>query len=502
MLYLRRAFFQNQGPIQDLNISIPFTDDGKPKPLIMVGENGSGKTIFLAAVADAILEFQSAVFDDALPRQGVGHQYFKLLGDNSRRIGSDYSTTVLRFREATLDYDYCEKTGNAPQIDAQTLWSDTPLSLNGWNQGSGKHCSRIHLGNKKPLEDAFRTGTFTFFMSNRAEIPHWLNSHSAEIKDRSSFRAKFNTRLDKPLTIVSSMDETLDQISGIALIDEIDAHLHIDLQRDVLPNLIAMFPRVQFLITSHAPLFLFGMERKFGVSGASILHMPDGKALNCRQFSEYEEVIASIDVQDVIRRSVKQTVVLVEGASDEILLKTAWEKRKGGEMPFELVNSYDCYSIQNHYLREQLFVKSPTRTFIGLLDFDAAFECWERVQNTKNGNWSELVQDASNGLTLKHRTHKAYLSLLPIPRFRAEMASREFGRDSCLSIEFLFDDANIAPHVIEKALPGGGRKRKFNDEKKMAFAECASRLNPDQFLNFDPLFALFDLIIANANGQK
>jgi predicted ATPase len=41
---------------------------------------------------------------------------------------------------------------------------------------------------------------------------------------------------------------------GIALIDEIDAHLHPEWQRMVIKSLTELFPNVQFIITSHSPL--------------------------------------------------------------------------------------------------------------------------------------------------------------------------------------------------------------------------------------------------------
>ena len=55
----------------------------------------------------------------------------------------------------------------------------------------------------------------------------------------------------------------LDAISGIVAIDEIELHLHSNLQRDILPNLIKRFPKIQFIITSHSPLFILGMEKTF-----------------------------------------------------------------------------------------------------------------------------------------------------------------------------------------------------------------------------------------------
>ena len=44
--------------------------------------------------------------------------------------------------------------------------------------------------------------------------------------------------------------------SGIVLIDEIELHLHPEWQRNILPRLMATFPNVQFIITTHSPLVL------------------------------------------------------------------------------------------------------------------------------------------------------------------------------------------------------------------------------------------------------
>ncbi len=47
----------------------------------------------------------------------------------------------------------------------------------------------------------------------------------------------------------------LNTIEGIVLIDEVDLHLHIKLQKDILPQLIKLFPKVQFIVSSHSPFF-------------------------------------------------------------------------------------------------------------------------------------------------------------------------------------------------------------------------------------------------------
>lgn len=43
------------------------------------------------------------------------------------------------------------------------------------------------------------------------------------------------------------------EISGIVLIDEIDAHLHVTLQKKVFSFFDATFPNIQFIITTHSP---------------------------------------------------------------------------------------------------------------------------------------------------------------------------------------------------------------------------------------------------------
>lgn len=72
----------------------------------------------------------------------------------------------------------------------------------------------------------------------------------------------------------------LHQIKGVVVIDEIELHLHAELQREVLPKLIKLFPLVQFIITSHSPLFLLGMQEEFGDDGFDIYEMPNAQKIS------------------------------------------------------------------------------------------------------------------------------------------------------------------------------------------------------------------------------
>jgi AAA15 family ATPase/GTPase len=49
-------------------------------------------------------------------------------------------------------------------------------------------------------------------------------------------------------------------LEGIVLIDEIETHLHIELQKKILPFLIKLFPKIQFIVSTHSPFVLSSVD--------------------------------------------------------------------------------------------------------------------------------------------------------------------------------------------------------------------------------------------------
>ncbi|KJU84190.1 ATPase AAA [Candidatus Magnetobacterium bavaricum] len=49
-------------------------------------------------------------------------------------------------------------------------------------------------------------------------------------------------------------------IQGIVLIDEIETHLHVSLQKEILPLLTSFFPKIQFIVTTHSPFVLSSID--------------------------------------------------------------------------------------------------------------------------------------------------------------------------------------------------------------------------------------------------
>lgn len=49
--------------------------------------------------------------------------------------------------------------------------------------------------------------------------------------------------------------------SGVTIIDEIELHLHLAMQQDVLERLLNTFPRMQFIVSTHAPMVLSNLQQ-------------------------------------------------------------------------------------------------------------------------------------------------------------------------------------------------------------------------------------------------
>jgi hypothetical protein len=135
-----------------------------------------------------------------------------------------------------------------------------------------------------------------------------------------------------------------DNISGIVVIDEADLHLHVAFQNSVLPKLIAMFPRIQFIISLHSPMAIIGMQQSLS-TGFEIRELPSGAVIDPEGYSEFRHAFDVLSKtrrfqNEVVERvrSSGRPILLVEGKTDASILDTAWQKLHPGEEPlFDIV---------------------------------------------------------------------------------------------------------------------------------------------------------------------
>lgn len=83
----------------------------------------------------------------------------------------------------------------------------------------------------------------------------------------------------------SGLEDALDT-PGIVLIDEIDLHLHPMWQRKVIEQLTTIFPKVQFVVSTHSPNVVLG-----AMDIAQVIKLEQGDvddSINLSQFSNYD----------------------------------------------------------------------------------------------------------------------------------------------------------------------------------------------------------------------
>jgi hypothetical protein len=177
---------------------------------------------------------------------------------------------------------------------------------------------RFGVGNRKSRK-------LEIMKNDRSWIPNLFQLSSGEV-----------LLLDLFLSIIRDCDlsETnfgqLSDIKGIVLIDEIDSHLHGKLQKEILPSLIKLFPKVQFVITTHSPMFLLGMQQTFGTNGFDIIEMPTASPVSVENFTEFHDLFSAISDTKTFVLSINTEVqkstlpiVFVEGDYDvKYLTKT------------------------------------------------------------------------------------------------------------------------------------------------------------------------------------
>lgn len=101
----------------------------------------------------------------------------------------------------------------------------------------------------------FDEETFEFHILQQGKEPFDFNTLS------SGYQAVLDIVLDIIMRMQSQTKHRFDfSLPGIVLVDEIETHLHLELQKNILPLLTTVFPNIQFVVTSHSPFILNSIE--------------------------------------------------------------------------------------------------------------------------------------------------------------------------------------------------------------------------------------------------
>ena len=101
----------------------------------------------------------------------------------------------------------------------------------------------------------FDEETFQFFIHMSGREKFDFNSMSSGYSAIWDIVADLMLRMEKQSQRTFRFD-----MPGIVLIDEIETHLHLELQKKIMEILTGIFPNIQFVVTTHSPFILNSLE--------------------------------------------------------------------------------------------------------------------------------------------------------------------------------------------------------------------------------------------------
>ena len=316
----------------------------------------------------------------------------------------------------------------------------------------------------------------------------------------------------------------LEKIQGIVLIDEIEKHLHITLQKVILPKMFALFPNVQFIVSSHSPFLNMGLATE--LLEKHVIFDLDHNGFSCSATKNelYEEVYnMMIDENhrfaklcedlNVKLKSLTKPLIITEGKTDLKHILKAKEILGITDLDFDIIqnNQQPDGDSNLHKLLEQAAHIDNKNKIIGIFDRDI----------------KKTVEDIEkNGQQIKDLGNNVYAFCIPLPD------SRKRNGEEDISIEFLYSDKEIhttlnngcrlffgdefsartGRHTIDKALTlsnqsdrgkhkiveNNGGQAVYNEQeenilaKKDDFANAISsgeiKISEESWNNFKPIF--------------
>lgn len=563
-MYLTKAFLKNIGPIKSVVLTPKFDEAGRPDPIVVVGSNGSGKSILLAAIMDAMVEARKLVWRETpdVPPD----QFLRYLSSGYVRSGTNYLHTEIAFGTSALgvvQHEFATQMNKAAfdAVEPEFRFLGAPIQQSVFDSG-GLEKKLVPAGNVK---NEIEQEVLLYYPYFRYAEPAWLNKGAApSIAVKQAFVGQtdnhvlmtnivtetvgwlFDTVFDMeaferqiaqmmmpvqggllgqsiPVNVFRGFDgpnsrtlalvrkilteiirsanpqveyarigitnkvsrsisvmvkyvgqegehnlapdvrqlssgelmafclfcsiirayetvtgqavSSLDAIKGVVLIDEIDLHLHIRLQMDLIPKMVAMFPNVQFVMTTHSPFLVLGLTKV--LRRTEIVLLPQGMQIAPDAFSEFQsayDVFVGEDQQYKARYEELSAKAIVAAAPLVITEgKTDWKHLKAAMARLTADGQIAVAPIEFHEYEDRDMGDSQLSK---ICESAAALPNHRKLIFVFDRDKPDVVSKmGSDQLGYKAWGNNVYSLCIPMPAHRAQYQK--------ISIEFFYTDDEI-----------------------------------------------------------
>lgn len=128
---------------------------------------------------------------------------------------------------------------------------ETVAKIDEWFSNFEKNLFGLFGSDK--VELVFDKKAYNFNLVEEGKEPYNLNQLS------DGYSAIFSIVTELIMRMETHKIKSYD-IQGVVLIDEIETHLHVALQKKILPFLTAFFPKIQFIVTTHSPFVINSIQ--------------------------------------------------------------------------------------------------------------------------------------------------------------------------------------------------------------------------------------------------
>ena len=296
---------QNYKCIKDLAVDCRGADGEIRQWTVLLGENNTGKTNVLRALSYLVVskfDFRAEIGEgrevveeytifrargrDGSFGKGEPKQYVKSILSNGDHWDSDSSIRCARGTVSCLDlfpygvsrFPARVALSERESLPHKTLFTSDArlLDLQEWllqldySKQHGSSMSQKRLDKMHELLESTLFPEIKGFKFGRYELENDQVSVRFETIDGDMRFDELGFGYQTTLTWLTDFCKRMFELypdaenplheEAVVLVDEIDLHLHPKWQRDLVPTLSKIFPKVQFIVTTHSPHVLQSME--------------------------------------------------------------------------------------------------------------------------------------------------------------------------------------------------------------------------------------------------
>jgi len=290
-VFITKIKIDNVRHLKGITIDI---DENERKHLIITGKNGSGKTSVLEALKSYILEFDKIRSDKLAENKSTNtfrerwkasnHAVLQAEKEIGISIPSQLSLINDLYKQGKLllvyikankaivntipkgiqkipfqdVYDINAKIGSNFIQHLVNLKAEASFARDENDTESAKKIKNWFNNFEKSLRTLFDDEGLELVF-DRKEYNFYFKLSNGNTPDINQLSDGYSAILNIVAEIILRMEKKspmIHDMQGIVLIDEIEAHLHVDLQKKILPFLTNFFPRIQFICTTHSPFVI------------------------------------------------------------------------------------------------------------------------------------------------------------------------------------------------------------------------------------------------------